>query len=168
MFEIPGLQTASNDLRGQPITSDLKFVFRGLNNLCCSASPAPIVLYLTNLAGRSRLSSLELRTRTSSQLKIPKILRMSFMVGSRAEDSMAVSRSENSLQNLQLISKLAGLAETPSVVSLCILSAYLFLRLGLVVPVAVLLLDQGVELLGRRRHQCRRGGHGGGRRIRHS
>ena len=96
--------------------------------------------------------------------KIPKILRMSFMVGSRAE----VSRSENSLQNLQLISKLAGLAETPSV-SLCILSAsYLFLRLGLVVPVPVLLLDQGVELLGRRRHQCRRGGHGGGRRIRDS
>ena len=92
---------------------------------------------------------------------------MSFMVGSRAEDSMAVSRSENSLQNLQLISKLAGLAETPSV-SLCILSAYLFLRLGLVVPVPVLLLDQGVELLGRRRHQCRRGGHGGGRRIRDS
>ena len=52
MFEIPGLQTASNDLRGQPITSDLKFVFRGLNNLCSSASPAPIVLYLTNLPGK--------------------------------------------------------------------------------------------------------------------
>ena len=52
MFETPGLQTASNDLRGQPITSDLKFVFRGLNNLCSSASLTPIVLYLTNLPGR--------------------------------------------------------------------------------------------------------------------
>ena len=31
------------------VASDLKFVFRGLNNLCSSASTAPIVLYLTNL-----------------------------------------------------------------------------------------------------------------------
>ena len=53
------------------VTFDLKFVFRGLNNLGSSASPATIVLYLTNLPGKKKegqISSIDLLA--SPQVKI--------------------------------------------------------------------------------------------------
>ena len=50
------------------VTSDLKFELSGLNNPCSSASPAPIMLYLTNLPEESQISSLDLQA--SPQVKI--------------------------------------------------------------------------------------------------
>ena len=53
------------------VTNDLKFELSGLNNLWSSVILASKWLYLTNLARiRSQLSSIDLRARTSPQVKI--------------------------------------------------------------------------------------------------